>query len=314
MNLKEQRYICTLASAGSITKAAELLGITPPALSLYISNVEKDLGIKLFTRTKKALTPTYMGQVYIRKARKMLDLKNEFDHELASALSTYTGKIRIGLQSVALGYLIPYIVRDYALMFPHIEISILEGRYSMLESGLLSGNLDIVLCNVPFYSPSFSYASLFHDPLRLVVSEQHHQRITTGQDGTFPVVDLSNLKHENFILLQSGQSLRTLAMRVFSSALIFPERITEVSSVSTAMRLVSVNYGISFCPQSYLHSIAAPYPLELMSLGEYTLSLEFSAIYNKTAVLPSYLSSFINICKRYSADLESNKLSYVRYV
>lgn len=313
MNLKEQRYICTLASTGSITKAAELLGITPPALSLYISNVEKELGIKLFTRTKKKFTPTYMGQAYISKAHKMLDLKNEFDHELASALSTYTGKIRIGLQSVALGYLIPYIVRDYALMFPHIEISILEGRYSMLENGLLSGDLDIVLCNVPFYSPSFSYTSLFHDPLRLVVPEQHHH-ITTGQDGTFPVVDLGDLKHENFILLQPGQSLRTLAMRVFSNALISPERITEVSSVSTAMRLVSVNYGISFCPQSYIHSIAAPYPLEQLSLGEYTLSLEFSALYNKTAVLPSHLSSFISICKHYAVDLESKKLSYVRYV
>ena len=312
MNLKEQKYVCTLAATGSISKAADLLGITPPALSLYISNVEKELGIKLFERAKKKFIPTHIGQMYISNAKKMLDLKTVFDHELANARSTYAGNVRIGLQSVAFGYIIPYIVRDYAMMFPHIKISILEGRYSMLENNLVSGNLDLILCNVPFRSPSFTYIPLFHDPLRLAVPKSYNYN-SIGVDGNFPIVNLDNLKNETFILLQSGQSLRTLAMRLFSNALIAPEHITEVTSVSTAMRLTSVGYGISFCPQSYIYSTPVPYPITLLSLGHFSIPLEFSVLYNKTSLLPPYLDSLINICKHYADELTTNSLSYIRY-
>lgn len=53
MNLKEQEYICTLAQFGSITKAAKQLFITQPALSSYISGVERSLGVELFDRRGK---------------------------------------------------------------------------------------------------------------------------------------------------------------------------------------------------------------------------------------------------------------------
>ena len=63
MNLKEQQYICTAAECGSITKAAEKLFITQPALSLYISNLEKVLGIRLFDRIGKQLLLTPAGEI-----------------------------------------------------------------------------------------------------------------------------------------------------------------------------------------------------------------------------------------------------------
>ncbi len=50
MNLKEQTYVCVLAECGNITKAAERLFISQPALSIYISTLEKNLGVRLFDR------------------------------------------------------------------------------------------------------------------------------------------------------------------------------------------------------------------------------------------------------------------------
>lgn len=62
MNLKEQEYVCVLAECGNITKAAEKLYISQPALSIYISNLEKTLGVKLFDRSGKRFTLT-LGSV-----------------------------------------------------------------------------------------------------------------------------------------------------------------------------------------------------------------------------------------------------------
>ena len=58
MNLKEQIYVCTLARCGTITKAAEELYMTSPALSMFLSTLEKNLGVRLFSRTGKTLQPT----------------------------------------------------------------------------------------------------------------------------------------------------------------------------------------------------------------------------------------------------------------
>ena len=77
MNLKEQTYICTLARWGTISRAAEELHLTAPALSMFLSTLEKNLDVRLFRRTGKTLEPTAIGREYIRIAEKMLLLKEE---------------------------------------------------------------------------------------------------------------------------------------------------------------------------------------------------------------------------------------------
>ena len=77
MNLKEQQYVCTLARCQSLSRAAEELFISPSALSVYISNLEKYLGVRLFERTGrgKAFVLTSIGEEYVVRAEKMLELK-----------------------------------------------------------------------------------------------------------------------------------------------------------------------------------------------------------------------------------------------
>ena len=82
MNLKEQSYVCMLAQTGSITTAAKLLEISQPALTLYIQNLERNLGVKLFDRVGKRFVLTYPGQLYVDTARQMLALKEGFDGKL----------------------------------------------------------------------------------------------------------------------------------------------------------------------------------------------------------------------------------------
>ena len=73
MDLREQKYVCTLAELGNLTRAAERLYISQPALSIYITNLEKNLGTPLFDRSGKKFTLTYAGEQYVKRAEKMLD-------------------------------------------------------------------------------------------------------------------------------------------------------------------------------------------------------------------------------------------------
>ena len=85
MNLKEQTYVSVLAECGNITKAADRLYISQPALSIYINNLEKSLGTKLFERAGKRFVLTPAGELYVEKARKMLELKNNFEETVLKA-------------------------------------------------------------------------------------------------------------------------------------------------------------------------------------------------------------------------------------
>ena len=85
MDLREQKYVCTLAELGNLTRAAERLYISQPALSIYITNLEKNLGIPLFDRSGKKFTLTYAGEQYVEKAKKMLELEREFCEDIEKA-------------------------------------------------------------------------------------------------------------------------------------------------------------------------------------------------------------------------------------
>ena len=101
MNLKEQLYICTLARCQTMTKAAEELFLTVPALSMFLSSLEKTLGAKLFRRTGKTLQPTPVGERYLYYAEQMLRLKEDFDRELTAEIGMQKQTVRIGIQTGA---------------------------------------------------------------------------------------------------------------------------------------------------------------------------------------------------------------------
>lgn len=67
MDLKEQKYVCTLAECKSLTRASERLYISQPALSLYINNVEKNLGAPLFERNGRKFELTWLGKQYVER-------------------------------------------------------------------------------------------------------------------------------------------------------------------------------------------------------------------------------------------------------
>ena len=97
MDLREQKYVCTLAELGNLTRAAERLYISQPALSIYITNLEKNLGTPLFDRSGKKFTLTYAGEQYVKRAEKMLELEREFNEEIEKISRETAGRIRLGI-------------------------------------------------------------------------------------------------------------------------------------------------------------------------------------------------------------------------
>ena len=96
MNIKQYKYVITLAKESSFSKAADVLNITQPSLSQYIKKIEKGIGLELFDRTNGDVRLTDAGRVYIEAGRKILDLEHQMEVSFSDLAAHKTGSLIIG--------------------------------------------------------------------------------------------------------------------------------------------------------------------------------------------------------------------------
>ena len=96
MDTKQIEYILKIAEEGNITHAAEKLFLTQPALNQQLLRLEKELGTRLFVRSRTDWRPTEAGMVYLENARKMLQLKQDTYRIIGDMVSDQRGRLSIG--------------------------------------------------------------------------------------------------------------------------------------------------------------------------------------------------------------------------
>lgn len=187
MNLKEQTYVCVLAECGNITRAAERLFISQPALSIYISSLEKSLGIRLFERVGKKFVLTCAGELYVEKARKMLALKAEFDEALSEIAGGKRGRLRIGVQLRRETWLIPPVLARFKREYPDIEVMIREGNHGELMQMFEAYELDLVLMNGADIKSGMQSQELFSEELLVAVPPPESAQRKSSVGGGLPL-------------------------------------------------------------------------------------------------------------------------------
>lgn len=255
MNLREQLYVCTLAEEGNMSKAAKKLFISQPALSLYINNLEKTLGTKLFLRKGNSYTLTYLGEKYVAKAKEMLFLEREFNAELHNFFKGSAGRLRIGVQLRRSSYIVAEIAGHFRDKYPEIELVFAEYKTSVLETMVANYELDIIIYSCMERRKDLNYVHIFNDNLFLAVnsSSRLRRKAKWGEDGNFQYIDIKELGEETFILPQKDQSLRAVSDILFEKSGIIPKKIIEIRNIETIMKLVSANFGVGFNRVSYIN-------------------------------------------------------------
>lgn len=299
MNLKEQQYIVTLANCGNMTQAAKMLNITQPALSAYLASVERDLGQPLFRRTGKCLLPTYLGELYLEKARKILALGEEFQQQKDQVAHGYKGRIQIGLPIRRSPQLIPSALKIFRTRYPNVEVVLHEGNQRAMTELLLGNQLDLMLCSLTEPLPELEYIHLCWDCVVLLVEAEHPCcKSARYQEGFYhPWLDLSKLEHETFLLQHPGQSLRWYSDLILEESGIRPKHITQIRNIETAAQMAANGMGVSFCLESYFYHMSFIRPPKMFSVGKRQLSADLSAAYRRDKPLSDYAKQFVQLLK-----------------
>lgn len=151
MDLHQLEYIVEIAKQNNISKAAEILHVSQPTLSVYLNRLEKQLNIQLFIRRNNVLTITEAGKKYVETCRKILHLRDELYDDL---FSPSRNSLHIGLLSSNAG-LFSRILIDFQPKHPELTIRPVIDKSDRLYSEVLNGNLNLAC--ITSYDPDYHH-------------------------------------------------------------------------------------------------------------------------------------------------------------
>ena len=143
------KIFSVVASCQSFSKAAKELYMTQPAISLSIMQLEKEIDIRLFTRTPKGVILTNEGQMLFEYVNSAINLINVGEEKLLQSKNLVMGELKIGAgDTISRYFLLPYL-EAFHNRFPNIKLRVINRTTIELCQMLKSGEIDIAICNLP---------------------------------------------------------------------------------------------------------------------------------------------------------------------
>lgn len=147
INLEYYKVFYITANEKSMTKAAEVLCITQPAVSASIKRLEEQVGFSLFNRSNKGLTLTPSGEIFYNKVKMAMNLFEEIEKSTSSQINLEKGKLTVGVSAVLTKVFLMDYIKEYRKAHPGIEIEIRNGLTPELLKELENGKIDAVIYN-----------------------------------------------------------------------------------------------------------------------------------------------------------------------
>jgi len=248
---RQLRYIITIAEEGSITAAAKKLFISQPSLSSLLLHVESQLGVKLFDRTVSPMILTYAGEKYIEFANKSLSLANELDAFISDIKGSRKGRIRIGCGAQQSSFVTPLILPQMIKKYPEVEFLIYEKSKTLLEEDLVSGKIDILIGGWILNHEGLTYEELKADEF-VLFAPKGFKATTLGNDekSGLPLIDLSSLVNEKFILMKKDRQLRLMQNNILKGLNFEPNILLETDDWLTSLRMVESGVAFTILPNA----------------------------------------------------------------
>ncbi|PWF41434.1 LysR substrate-binding domain-containing protein [Massilia glaciei] len=253
-----------LGRHGSIMHAAEAANLTQPAASKLLGELEHALGVQLFERLPRGVTPTWFGQVMIRRAGAALAEMDAAHQEVMELLSGLRGRVDVGAVLTPAASLIPEAVNLLKARQPRVLVSISVDTSKLLVQRLRGGELDIVVGRVldTGAAGELHFEPITDEPHSLIVRAGHP---LLGHGG----LRLPDLLRHGWILPPPGSILRDRLTAMFLSAGLEPpaETVETVALPVVANLLIGSDMLVALpreLVQPYLQSgLLAVLPFEL---------------------------------------------------
>ncbi len=242
MELRQIRYFVRVVELGSMSRAAQELGMVQSALSQQVSRLEGELSTRLLQRTSKGVLPTEAGLAFFREAQ--LTLRHAEQAARAAQQARLSGTVSVGLAPTTAAVLGLPLLRAMRERYPDVRLHLVESMSGHVTTMLNARQLDLAVLFNTDPGRRWSVMPLLEERL-------YYIRARSSVQGEPPAkVRAAALKGEPLIMPTGGHGLRSALDAVFSRARIQPTVVAEIDSLTMLMAAVEDGLGGSLQPWS----------------------------------------------------------------
>ncbi|MDR1621267.1 MAG: LysR family transcriptional regulator [Synergistaceae bacterium] len=241
MNLQQLQYFKTIAEVGHVTKAAESLHISQPAMSMAIANLETELGVSLFKRKGRLIQLNSYGEILLEHVSVAIQEIETAKNRIGTLALSQKQILRVSSTYSLSSSLLPSVIQSFAEENPDAVIQIKQGPNIDLLQDLVDGQTDFVFGRIlpaPGSSKSLRCMPLYSEELVILINKSHS---LAERDE----LDLRDLKDEDFIFFHKSTGFHLLVANLFQKAGYKPKvRYTVCDNFSCEV-MVSANLGVA---------------------------------------------------------------------
>ena len=295
LNSKQLKLVMQLAKTRSFSQAAEKLGISQPALSKQIQNLEKELGLRLFQRDSIPLSLTPAGEQFVTYAQEVLYKEDQLLRTIERFRSGEAGRLDIGISPFRSLYLMPRIIRKFQAKYPGVQVCLHELVSDLLRQGAADGKFDFAIINLPVDESVLEITPIEPDKLVLAVPNSMLHLLPNQPDAAFAELDFADCQALPFITVGQLQEMRQLFEHLCAKAQIHPQITAEVVGVTTAWAMVHAGIGATILPLQFIDSDSFDNNVKLFFIKDNTFVRQPAIVTRRGQYLPEYAKYAISL-------------------
>lgn len=229
----------------SVLRAADAIGISQPAASKLLAELEDTLGVKLFERHARGVAATWYGEVLIRHLRSAVSEIRRAEEEIAALKSGLAGKASIGTVVTPATGLVPMAVAQLKQSHPKVLVRIERDHSDVLLERLRAGHLDLAVARIGETPDAgeFEFTPLGDEPQSVIARSGHPLARKRG-------LRVADLASQAWILPPAGTALRVELDAMFlAHGLEPPTNVTEATSVVVVLSLLQMSDMVVSLPK-----------------------------------------------------------------
>lgn len=249
LNLDQLITFATVIEHGGFTEAASRLGLTQPAVSMQIRNLEERFGVRLVERVGKRALPTAAGRDLLPFIRRIRDEGEAASAAMGRHRAGQAGRVRIGTGATACIYRLPPILTALRAAHPGLEIIVVTGNTPDILDAVEAGGLDLALVTLPAVRAGLSIEPVCSEELVCVGPLEADGTGAGDRGGPAPAgIAPATLADGALILYERGGTMRAVIDGWFMAGGVQPRPSMELGNVEAIKNLVAAGLGRSILP------------------------------------------------------------------
>ncbi|HYM09137.1 MAG TPA: LysR family transcriptional regulator [Bryobacterales bacterium] len=291
MDFDQLRSFVEVARLKNFSRAAGKLGLTQPAISTQIRQLEEEFGVRLFDRIGKKVFLTQPGILLLDHAGKILNVQKEAFDALRDLLPSPAGHLLLGATEASCLYLLPKVFAAFKKKHPEVKITVYRNFTTKIVQKLQEDSVDLGFVSLPVDVREIATIPLFREPVDVAVPAGHPLASKAS-------VTVEEIARYPWIFPRASRTRQTLD-ELFRGVR-QPVHVTmELSGVETIKRFIVIGLGISLLSRSYAAAEVKAGTLKLIPLAEPRLERQLGLAYRTDRYLSRSTQAFIDIAAKH---------------